>query len=167
MLGIVICHTICYYTFIPQHEHLGQLFNSGVGIFLFLSGLLYGSKYDKKYDLSFYIGRLKKIWFPVMIWSTLLFVMQGCHSVHGLILVLLNLEGLSFLNNKVITFSTGIDGTGHLWFITAIMMCYLLLPLLSIIRKSLDKKIIALFVLLIWVFTLLAIASRNPDRTLI
>lgn len=148
MLGIVICHTIGYYTFIPQHENLGQLFNSGVGIFLFISGLLYGLK-SKQYTISFFVNRYLKIGLPVAIWITFLFVIQGCPSIRGWLVLLFNLEGLSFVFEPL-AMRTHLYGVGPLWFITVIFMCYLLLPLLEQIKKHCSRVQIGLITLFSW-----------------
>ena len=155
MLGIIVCHTITYYTFIPQHENLGQLFNCGVGIFIFISGLLYGANADKIFDLVFYKKRWVKVCLPVVIWGTFAFLLDGCQNFYYWIVLLLNLQGINFIVENPV-FNTAITGTGPMWFVTVIMLCYLLLPLLQKIRSKWSLNKVKVFVLGSWIVQVFA-----------
>lgn len=155
MVGIIVCHTVMYYQFIPQHENLGQLFNCGVGIFIFISGLLYGANIRKSFGLNFFKKRWLRVCLPVVIWGTFVFLLDGCRNFCYWIVLLLNLQGINFIVENPI-FNTAITGTGPLWFVTVIMLCYLMLPLLEKIRSNWSIGRIKAFVLGSWVVQVFA-----------
>jgi len=43
---ILLCHVVKFYTIIPGHMELGQLFNVGVPMFIIISGYLYGLRWQ-------------------------------------------------------------------------------------------------------------------------
>lgn len=141
---IVLCHIVKYYTFIPGHDILGTVFDVGVYVFLFVSGFLYGDKEVTDYS-AFIKRRLLKIYIPAMILSiTFILVLRFIYSQQmgfGEILIyLFNLQGLSFLGILPDDVKLPcVDGLGHLWFVTVIFICYLLIPLFQK-TKRLDFK---------------------------
>lgn len=130
MLFIIICHVGQYY----GSAAIGQLFNVGVPIFLFISGFLYGKK-----DIHTWVNWGKKRWISLMIpcyvWLLLLVItglLTHIEVINGQScwLVLLNLQGISFLIDTA-NWAQMSGGLGHLWFLTALMLCYACLPLLQ------------------------------------
>lgn len=166
MVGIIVCHTVMYYQFIPQHENLGQLFNCGVGIFIFISGLLYGANIRKSFGLDFFKKRWLRVCLPVVIWGTFVFLLDGCRNFCYWIVLLLNLQGINFIVENPI-FNTAITGTGPLWFVTVIMLCYLMLPLLEKIRSNWSIGRIKAFVLGSWVVQVFAGLGGGTARLLL
>lgn len=135
MFFIVICHIIEYYTFIPMSGSLAQFFNCGVHLFIFISGYLYGGKIIQNFK-KWYLQRITMIAMPAMILSIvmiiILFSIGEKISINSIIAYCLNLEGLLFINGDIFSmFFKYIPGLGHLWFITIIMICYLLIPVLQ------------------------------------
>lgn len=129
MLFIIICHLAFYHSSV-----VGQLFNVGVPIFLFISGFLYGKK-----DINTWLNWSKKRWISLMIpcyiWIILLVIMGMLTPVEVInekscCLVLFNLQGISFLVSSA-NWAQMSGGLGHLWFLTALMLCYTCIPILQ------------------------------------
>lgn len=129
-----------------------QISTVGVSIFLLISGFLYGMRniVDKKEWME---GRVKKVLVPFWILSLFLVIFLFINSdyllaVKTFFVSLLNLQGLNALLK--ISFSVGnmhISGLGHCWFLTIIMLCYLLVCLIKqtkierIIDLNVKKKL--------------------------
>lgn len=123
MLLIIICH-FCDYSNNRYISSLGQFFNIGVFIFIFISGYLYGDKKICNYK-KWLFSRVKKIMIPVYIFIVFLIFLNSAltetFQYKYLFIYLFNLQ----------YFFNGITGGGHLWFISVILICYLLVPLLN------------------------------------
>lgn len=126
---IVACHI-----FQGENIVLAWWFNVGVQIFLFMSGFIYGTKvidnpgeYVKK--------RSQRILVPyyILLLAVTLFYAVFARN-------LLNLNG--FLTNLLVLqgFGTGLAGIEHLWFISYILMCYLVTPVLQAVDISSPKN---------------------------
>ena len=101
---------------------LANWFNIGVQIFLCISGYLYGQQHIKD-DIAFYIKQIKKILIPyyivlipVIIIRMLFFPEEG----FGIVRV----AGILMVHSIF-------SGGGHLWFVPAILMCYIMTPFLE------------------------------------
>lgn len=137
---IVLLHLIgaimilmCHFT---QKEHissLGELFISGVPLFLFVSGFLAGLKLE--------VGKLwlKKrairILTPFYLWVIpcmfILWISEHTKlTLCQALFMLTNMQGLNYIYWKSELYSS-VLGLGHLWFTTEIMLCYLLVPFFS------------------------------------
>ncbi|MBQ7133162.1 MAG: acyltransferase [Ruminococcus sp.] len=135
MIFIVICHIINYYTFIPMSDSLPQFFNCGVPIFIFISGYLYGGKFIHNFK-KWYLQRIIIIAMPAIILSIVMIIILSSIgekiSINSIIAYCLSLEGLLFIAGDISSmFFKYIPGLGHLWFITIIIICYLLIPVLQ------------------------------------
>jgi len=103
--------------------------NVGVQVFLFMSGFLFGGKHIN--NISFwYQKRFKKILIPYYIYIIIVlpiyFLLIGEVSITKTLGYALNLQGI-----------TGtLNGLGHLWFLTVIMLCYFITPGLQILNIS-------------------------------
>lgn len=123
MLLIILCH---YSTWIGQ-GWMASIFNVGVQMFLFISGYLYSDRMIRK---GFLWKRYKKLCIPMLLWVSILGIVTG--NMLRIIQYIFNLQGIgTFYDRWYIKF---IDGTGHLWFLTAIMANYILLIAYSKIR---------------------------------
>ena len=114
-LSIFSCHIMQY-----LDCALAWWFNVGVQIFLFMSGYLYGTK---KIDncVDFYKKSFKKILIPYYIVIVPIIII---HIVY--------LKDLSKMDAVLVMFTKiTVKGGGHLWFISYILMCYLITPLLE------------------------------------
>ena len=140
MIMILCCH------FFNEMQNkigniMGQFFNVGVFIFLIISGYLFGKK---KIDniKSWYLRRAIRIFIPLWIWTFivnilyLIFNKTNFISIKSIISYTFNLQG----------FFGATQGLEHLWFLTIIMICYLITPLLQYFRNKKPQYIlIALF----------------------
>ena len=140
MTFIILCHIVGYYTFIPMYHSLGQFFNCGVVLFLFISGYLYGGKTIRNFK-QWYVKRILTISLPSVLISIAVIIVLSVigtpTSINSIIAYCLDLEGLLFLSWKAFSgFFSEIPGLGPLWFTTIIMICYLLIPVLQIISEK-------------------------------
>lgn len=128
MFMIVACHLVQEYNS-NILSMTAQFFNVGVYVFLLISGFLYGSKEIGSFS-KWFSKRMIKLLIPVYIFMIFVFVLDflllGNFSVEKIFVYLFNLQGVF----------GGIQGAGHLWFLTTIMFCYALVPLFSIIKKQ-------------------------------
>lgn len=135
---ILACHFF-------QKEHiavLGELFISGVPLFLFISGFLAGLK-----------SRINKLWLkkrairiltPFYLWviPCMLSLWISDHSLikgSQVFFILTNMQGLNYIYWKSESYSA-VLGLGHLWFTTEIMVCYLLVPIFNKLVNKKQKK---------------------------
>ncbi len=167
MLMIVLCHIFNYF---PITAPLGQVFNVGVTVFFILSGFLYGQK-DIVNSKKWFLRRLAKLCLPIYLYYlilTVLFVFTGnlgkVFPLKSVICCLLNLNGLikCGISENIIS--------GHLWFITIILICYFITPFLIRIREKVTFKSVVLILLLLKIITtLLAVflLSYGKDITVL
>lgn len=152
MVFIVLCHTIGYYEFVPGNSFLGQFFNCGVYLFLFISGYLYGGKQIDCFHV-WYLKRFLTVSLPAIVISFFVIVawiLVGQQISLGTFLAYaIDLEGLLFINwNLFSVFFQEILSLGPLWFTTIIMLCYLLVPLLHRISSKIKQCHFVLFIII-------------------
>ena len=116
MFFIIICHLVSESNnnFIVQ---TAQFFNVGVYIFLFLSGYLYGKKKIEN-NKEWLIGRAKKIMIPTycfVVFLTLIHIMRNTMDFKYIFIHLFDLQ----------YYLGGLGGAQHLWFVSIIMICYI------------------------------------------
>lgn len=121
MLLIIACHIAQAYEY-----QTAFLLNVGVQIFFLTSGFLYG-KIEIARPIEFYRKRLTRIYIPyafvvatVLIIQSLLGMWQ--FNFRDVAIYALNLQGFV---------STSVAGLNHLWFLSVLMICYLLVPWLQ------------------------------------
>ena len=142
MISIVICHLLQYY-----ESPLSNVFNVGVQIFILISGFLYGRKIIERNNWGgWFLKRIERIYVPYLIFVVIVLL---CYTAFardllypvGVISYILAMQGF---------FSIG--GLGYLWFVTAILLCYLITPFLQWL-KSFNHSLLflILFCLLEWV----------------
>lgn len=129
---------------IPFKSVIIQITNTGVLIFLFISGFLYGRKEIDDFK-QWFIKRAKKILIPLYVFMIFLIIIQ-----------VINKEGINWVSYfKYLINMQGllgvIQGAVHLWFLTALMLCYLITPLLQKGKKIANninfKEIVLIFIL--------------------
>lgn len=146
MFSIVLCHIIGYYSFIPSHNYLSQVFNVGVEIFFLMSGYLYGTKIIPRF-FTWYKERIRKIYIPALIVIVidiivLTVVYSSKYSFCTIIVYLTNLHGVLHIYPTFFSsYITKIDNLGPLWFTTIIMICYLMVPLLQKAKNHYYQKV--------------------------
>lgn len=146
MFMIIICHLGTYYNM----SFIGQFFQVGVHIFLFMSGYLYAHKYIKNY-FSWMKNRISRIVLPTYVFFLIIVIINICLGNHSdklsYLLYGTQLEGLSHIITSMQY--TGILGASHTWFITAILGCYVLL--VAIKKNERKYENISKFLLVIFV----------------
>lgn len=132
MFSIVICH-LCNYSNNKLINPLGQFFDVGVFIFIFVSGYLYGNKSIDNV-VKWFFKRIKKVWVPAFIFSVfVIFLTMAMTNVIDFKYIYIYLFNLQY-------FLGGTNGLGHLWFISVIFICYLLVPLFNKYKSIIIDK---------------------------
>ena len=152
---IILCHTSLYFEGNVQtiySIYICQLMQSGVDIFLLLSGLGCYYSYRKNPSVkTFYKKRLIRIAVPFFIFLLIYFIID-CLLLHHSI--------FKFLKSySVISFYT--SGNLTVWFVAAILLLYVLFPLFY---KLINKNIVVYFICIaaITVLVLLPIWNGLP-----
>ena len=151
---IFLCHA-CNESGSPVGGMLGQLFNIGVPIFFILSGYLHGQKKAPKDKLKWYGRKLHRLLLPLYIFIATLAIV---YLVAGLSIDLA-IWGQTIIPICGLT-QKYIPGCGQLWFLTHLLLCYLLTPLLQE-RVRLEKNGIALMAV-IWLAACVLLAYTVP-----
>lgn len=149
MFLIILCH---YVSWISPISFLGQVFNVGVPLFFIISGYLYGQKTIENV-LLWYRKQLIKIVIPVYIYYLLIGVVLFLFGKFGTVNAGSAVKQLLCLKG-VIGGEIGNIETGHLWFISFMLVCYLITPILQLLRGRGNK---AEIVVLIMFFSVLDI----------
>lgn len=143
MLMIIGCHLCTYF----RIGILGHILDVGIQLFLFISGWIYSNYYitDGKQWIA---KRWARICIPMYIWVAFVYVIEigikkSSENLWGLLFCLFDLQGLPFLVKG--TDSYLLSGLNHLWFLTALMLCYLLTPAVKKIKREMTKKDFVLF----------------------
>ena len=110
--------------------NIAFLLNVGVQLFFLTSGFLYG-KIEITHTWEFYKKRITKVYVPYIFFVSVFLLLQGVlgtwqFNLRDVAIYALNLQG--FL-------STTVDGLNHLWFLSVLMICYLITPLLQRLFK--------------------------------
>lgn len=135
---IVICHFGTAY----GYSFVGQFFQSGVQVFILISGVLYSSRSIDNNIKRWLLNRWKRVCVPCYIHAAWLVIIcticDVTYNWKGLTEIILNVEGyhhfFTFIPNPWI-----MKGTGHFWFVTVICLCYGLVALIK--KRQLDKWI--------------------------
>lgn len=125
LLLIIICHILQ-----GLEYELAFWFNIGVQIFFFISGYLYGSK-DIEDIKNYYLKRIKKILLPLSILVIVMLIIEYVftNNTYSFNQILINVFGLGGVLGTLKTLS-------HTWFVTYILICYLITPILQKIFSS-------------------------------
>lgn len=156
MLAIVLCH----FFQVKGLGTLSQWLSVGVQVFFVLSAKLLSNKdFSKKADVvKFLKTRVTRIYIPVWIYLAcllpVLVVIGKAPTISGAILYILGLAGFS---------KSVVLGLGHFWYISVLIICYLLVPVMykiavfcerkSKIQSFLLQMIIPVSVILVFLFT--------------
>jgi peptidoglycan/LPS O-acetylase OafA/YrhL len=130
MLLILLCH-YCAACDVPAVTMPSQIFNIGVQLFFILSGFLVGYKGISRPYTKWYLKRVKRIFVPYWLF---LAALVGVHVAKGLdifttdwLLLVLGCQG------SVV----GVLGAEQTWFISVLLLCYLLSPAILWTNKKL------------------------------
>ena len=128
MIVIILCH---YFQVLNYYSAFSWL-NIGVQIFFVLSAKLLCEKdlTTRNQVLSFYKTRILRICLPVWIYLIclvpMLYLVGRGPDFSAVVLYLLGMAGFA---------PSGILGLGHFWYITVLLLCYLLVPILNYIDR--------------------------------
>lgn len=141
MFLIIMCHICTWQGFIAA----GQLFNVGVELFLLISGVLHAKASNDSFA-KFIKKKWCRICIPlyivVLIYCILSLFTNNNITITKVLLYVLNLQGIGFIFPDIgdwvaeIT-QGGLSGMGHTWFLTVIILCYILW---YFVVKIVDKK---------------------------
>lgn len=118
-----------------------QFFNVGTHVFLLLSGFLFGIQ-GRRSETSWkwYIKRIKRIYPPYEIMICVLFIVHlSTHQEINPAQWAFQFLGLQGWN--------GVLGAGHTWFVTSILICYLVTPLVAFVLDRGNAKLIGVAVI--------------------
>lgn len=151
MILILLCHLVQENSnFIITQT--AQIFNVGVFVFLFISGFLYGNK-EINNTKKWYLKRAIRILVPLYIFIIFLIIvnvvfLNKAIDIKYYFIYLFNMQGL--LGHML--------GAQHLWFLTALMLCYLVTPLLNKGKKEFNNRNkIVYFIILISIHIIITI----------
>lgn len=148
---IIACHILQ-----GLNNFLAFWVNLGVQIFFFLSGYLYGMKELDNYT-EFYKKRIFKILIPnaILIISMLIVDKAFFNVEYSLSIILANLLGFGGFYGTLNTLS-------HTWFVSYILICYLITPILDIIlKKSNSKRKIMVIVIMLFLLDFFHVVNVN------
>lgn len=149
MFSIVGCHLFGFLNIVA----LNQFLNFGVYLFLFISGFLYANKNITNCK-KWYVGRCKKLLVPYYVFTIPIMVIYYCNNpidIFEIIKYIFCLQGVQFITN-IIPFSE-ITTLGNLWFVTIIMLCYLIMMPIKKLENNhnFSKSLVILFLLLAFI----------------
>lgn len=128
MSAIVLCHILQ-----QQENTLAFYFNIGVPIFLFISGYLFGKK-----DVTDYGSFLKKRFVRILLpYYMMLAVVIIANLATGTAMTAKDILS-SILCQQWYDYT--VPNCGHFWYISCILVCYLLTPVLQWCCQSLKQK---------------------------
>lgn len=163
MIFIVICH---YVSWFPQFSAAGQIFNVGVPIFFLISGYLYGQKNIGASYKRWFCKQFRKIVLPLYIYYAivgsllLLLGKLGDINLISFCKLMLNLQG-------IVGGSAGNITTGHLWFITYILICYLITPTLEQAKNAMSWKKLFFLLSMLSILEIAIILTITPHAFLV
>lgn len=118
------------------YMNVGELLITGVPLFLFVSGFLVGVK-PVPHNMAWLGKKAKRILVPyyillIAVLILYLILQTEPFKIKYWIILFADLQGLTnflFYNDLTGYYSPLAQGLGHFWFVTIIMLCYLLVPL--------------------------------------
>ncbi|MDY4545001.1 MAG: acyltransferase [Bacilli bacterium] len=149
MVFILIDHIVLTIN-IPFKSYIIQITNTGVLIFLFISGFLYGRKEINNFS-DWFIKRAKKIILPLYVFIIFLaifkIIFEGNINIIEYLKYLINMQGILGVTH----------GGVHLWFLTVLMICYLITPLLEIIKRKNKELKLSRTIIIIYIYIIVQI----------
>ena len=137
MFMIVGCHIASFL----NNNIIAMILNVGVEIFLIISGYLYSNKVIIN-NKKFIVKRSKKIIKPLIV-TTLMYIVfailtKKIVNIKAIPFLLCNFQGFNFLISAIKV--PQIEGLSHTWFLTVIVLCYLLLILVKELEHRYEYK---------------------------
>lgn len=136
-------------------QHLSQITNIAVYIFILISGYLYGTLTKIGNKRKWLLNKYYKIILPMFI----VFFIYQIYTDN-----LIDAKNIFYFFNLQILLSEN-EGLGHLWFVSIIFLCYILVPYIkNKTNMQIKKMIIILFFTQIGLVSFLSILKVNPAR---
>jgi peptidoglycan/LPS O-acetylase OafA/YrhL len=144
-LGFIIaCHILQYYGIV-----LATWLNVGVEMFLFISGFIFGKQNILQWRIWFTkraIRILPDYYITLCIAIPLLIYLGGSE--------IRSLWVIAYFTVTHDLFNIYVPGLGHLWYITCISFCYLMVPFFQFVRGRLTQGANAFFFALVFPFVM-------------
>lgn len=152
---IFLCHA-CNESGTLVGGMLGQLFNIGVPMFFILSGYLHGQKAAPKNKLKWYGRKIERLMLPLYIFIAILAILYLAAGLS----IDLSIWGQTIIPICGLT-QKYIPGCGQLWFLTHLLICYLLTPLLQAHARPGKRGIVLMAV--VWLAACVLLAYTVPE----
>lgn len=142
MVSIILCHLASQHS--CQYVQMSaQFFNIGVQMFFCLSGFLFGTQGQIKSVGEWYKRRIKRIYIPWLLFVAFLTII---HLLKGNDIITWKWAKLVLgLQGTIV----GVQGAGHTWFVTSMLICYAITPVLNVLCASFNRKWIVTFLLVL------------------
>ena len=138
---IFLCHA-CVESGSAIGGMFGQFFNVGVPIFFLISGYLHSQKPISNI-VKWYVRKFKRVCIPLYIFLSILFILYVIAKLPIHVSVWLQtIVPICGLTQNYIS------GCGHLWFLTHLLICYLITPFLQ--KKCILQRAHIAFMLFTW-----------------
>lgn len=134
---------------------LGQLFNVGVPIFFVLSGYLHSLKDAPVHILRWYAKKLQRLIVPLYVFLTFLFIVYGIngHPIDNTVWLQTVIPICGLTQNYI-------SGCGQLWFLTHLLICYLITPPL---QRTHQVAIKPWLLIAVWISVAVLLAYSVPQ----
>ena len=157
---IFMCHTV--FLFGEKFSFTAQFFNIGVDIFLLISAFLFSAKQEINTKIgAWYKKRFFRISVPyywlLIIVAVLCILFKVNFEAKDFVFSILYLQGIT---------ENYLPGGGHLWYLTAIMIAYLVTPMLYKIRKMKRSFKLIFFLLLSVMYTMFVFSEKDILTTI-
>ncbi|MGL5378774.1 acyltransferase family protein [Clostridium sp.] len=150
MVLILLAHYIRNFESI---SFISQILVVGVYIFIIISAYL-NSRIDIKDNLKWIKGRFISLMIPYYIFLVIYFTISAINNLElsfkKISIYFLNLQG----------FTNRIEGTGHLWFLTVIFICYLVTLILDKKKEFLNDNLMGIIGILAVVQTVISLQDK-------
>lgn len=133
MASILLCHITQTHAS-PYVVMTSQIFNVGVNIFIIISGFLFGLLGVRRPYTKWYTKRLRRIFIPYWIFLLAHWLIRSLSGLRSSVLQ----WGMSAIGMQFFLFYP--RGAEHTWFITAILLCYLIAPLLAEAVRRIPRR---------------------------
>lgn len=155
---ILLCHLTQTHTN-PYIVMSSQIFNVGVPLFILISGFLFGKLGIRQPYTKWLWRRLKRIFVPYWLYLIIIVLLQ--YRVGEKISAI----SVFFCVIGFQRFEYTFPGSEHTWFITAILLCYFVTPIIDFLYKKCESsKILWKVIFVLWVVlsAVVALISSEP-----
>lgn len=133
----VACILLCHLVQANKNAYIqmtAQFFNVGVDIFIIISGFCFGLQRDIDSSKNWYKKRIKRIYLPyelfLIILAVIYLILGRTFKFENWLSCIIGAQGAN----------VGVLGADHTWFITAILLCYIVTPLLQKMEVQIEKQ---------------------------